>query len=398
MDTREADRGPFEALVEAPVTRRRILRYGAGAMAGLALPGVLAACGDDDDGGTTTAGAGGVPKPTGTIDFFGWEGEDLATVKEMQAFLRQNGANLKASFTPTLDDITPRLRSTDGIDLLAYTSIITERLQTADLLQPLDTSKLPNLEGLLPRWEEDNPQWIEDGERLFVPMFFQTFSLMYNSDEVSDPPSEYRGLLEPEFKDRIVTWAEPNGAFGVLSDMLDIEQGQVPKDRIDELADLFQQFVDQSKSIAASPGDIVTQIASGEVVAVFLGTPQFTTFANGAGGAGRAVRDVVEIENGNMSFTDGYGIPTGADNADSAYAFINETLDPKVNASIAEGFAAGTVVEGADEFLPEDRTLYPTDRIDEILEAAPLQVLAPLESDEFVTQGEWLERFTQLTS
>ena len=392
--------GPLSELVEAGVTRRRMMRYSAGAVAGLALPGVLAACGGDDDGdATTTAAASGeAPTPSGTIDFFGWEGEDLPGIAPMDAFLKTNGAELKASYMPTLDDITPKLQDNNSIDLLAYTSNVTERLQTADILAPLDTAKLPNLDGLLPRWQEDDPQWIEDGERLFVPSFFQTFSLMYNSDEVSDPPDDYRGLLEPEFKDQILTWAEPNAAFGVCSDMLGLEQGQVPKDSLDDLADLFSQFIDQSKSVAASPGDIVTQIASGEVIAVFLGTPQFTLFANGAGGTGKAARDVVEIKNGNMSFTDGYGIPNGADNPDSAYAFINQVLDPKTNAAISEAFAGGVVVEGADEFLPADRTLYPADQLDTILEGAPLQILAPLESDEFVTQGEWLERFTQLTS
>jgi spermidine/putrescine-binding protein len=320
-ETRGNGGGGLNELLSSPLTRRRVLRYGAGAMAGVALPGVLAACGDDDDdgGATTTAAAGGeAPTPSGTIDFFGWEGEDLKGIKPIEDFLRANGAEVKASYTPTLDDITPRLQGNDTVDLLAYTSVVTERLQTNDLLQPLDTAKLPNLEGLLPRWQEDNPQWIENGERLFVPAFFQTFSLMYNSERITDPPSDYRGLLEPEYKDRILTWAEPNAAFGVLSDMLGIEQGQVPKDQLEDLADLFQQYIDQSKSIAASPGDIVTQMASGEVDAVFLGTPQFTLFANGAGGAGAATRDVVDIQGGNMSFTDGYGIPTGADNAESA--------------------------------------------------------------------------------
>ncbi len=108
MATREEDL--LRGLTESPLTRRRVLRYGAGAMAGLALPGVLAACGDDDDDATTTAAAGEAPTPSGTIDFFGWEGEDLSTVKEMQSFLSSNDARLKASFTPTLDDITPRLR------------------------------------------------------------------------------------------------------------------------------------------------------------------------------------------------------------------------------------------------------------------------------------------------
>jgi spermidine/putrescine transport system substrate-binding protein len=401
-----ADREQEESvgrLLEAPFTRRRALRYGAGAVAGLALPSVLVACGDDDDDGGSqeTGGSGGpakAPQASGTIDFFGWEGEDLKGIAPVEAFLKASGAKVKASYTPTLDDITPKLQGGGGVDLLAYTSVVTERLQTNDLLQPLDTQKLPNLSKLLPRWQEDNPQWIDDGERVFVPAFFQAFSIIYNSDEVTDPPTNYRGLLEPEFKDRIVTWAEPNAAFGVISDMLDIEQGKVPKDRIDELADTFQQFVQHSKSVAASPGDIVTQLVSGEVVAVFLGTPQFTLFANGAGGKGKAAKDVVDVEGGNMSFTDGYGIPSGADNADSAYAFINNVLDPEVNAAISEAFAGGVVVEGAEELLPAERRLYPSDRLEEILEAAPLQVLAPLESDEYVTQGEWIERFTQLTS
>jgi spermidine/putrescine-binding protein len=393
-------RGPLTEIVESPITRRKVLRYGAGAMAGVALPGFLAACGGDDDTSTTntTAGSGSAPTASGTIDFYGWEGEDLAGIPPIESFLKSSGATVKASYMPTLDDITPKLQGNDSVDLLGYTSVVTERLQTADILQPLDESKIPNLANLIPRWTEDNPQYFQDGERVFVPSFFQAFSIIYNSDVISDPPTEYRGLLDPEYKDRIVTWAEPNGAFGVLSDMLGIEQGQVPKDSIDDLADLFQQFLDQSKSVAASPGDIITQLASGEVDAVFLGTPQFTAFANGAGGAGKAARDVVDVQNGNMSFTDGYGIPNGADNPDAAYAFINEVLDPKVNAAISEAFAGGVVVEDANDLLPPDRQLYPPDQIDQIIEAAPLQVLAPLESSEYVTQGEWLERFTQLTS
>jgi spermidine/putrescine-binding protein len=389
-------------LEKSGFTRRRAFRYGAGAVAGLALPGFLAACGGDDSSTSTTAASGGsgeAPAATGTIDFFGWEGEDLKGIAPMESFLKDSGATLKATYMPTLDDITPKLQNNNSVDLLAYTCVVTERLQTADILQPLDPAKMPNVDGLLSRYtDESNPQWFQDGQRLFVPSFFQAFSLIYNSDEVSDPPDDYRGLLEPEFKGQIVTWAEPNAAFGVCSDMLDIEQGKVPKDALDDLANLFSQFVDQSKSIAASPGDIVTQLASGEVIAAFLGTPQFTLFANGAGGKGAAATDVVDIKNGNMSFTDGYGIPNGADNPDSAYAFINQVLDPKTNAAISEAFAGGVVVEGAEEFLPKDRQLYPSDQLDTILEGAPLQVLAPLESDEFVTQGEWIERFTQLTS
>ncbi len=62
--------GSFNELMEVGLTRRRVLRYGAGAVAGLTLPGVLAACGGDDGGsGTTTAASGETPAASGTIDF-----------------------------------------------------------------------------------------------------------------------------------------------------------------------------------------------------------------------------------------------------------------------------------------------------------------------------------------
>ena len=402
MPNRGDGRDPLNGVLDTPMTRRRALRYGAVAAAGLTVPSVLAACGSDSGGTTTaatTAGPAKAPTPTGTITFFGWEGEDLKGVKPMEAFLAQSNAKLKASYTPTLDDITPKLQSTKGIDLLAYTSIFTERLQVNDLLSPLDTQKLPNLEGLLPEWTTDNPQWIQDGKRYFVPSFFQTFGVIYNSKEVTDPPTNYRGLLQPEFKKKIVTWAEPNGAFGVLTAMLGLPQGKVPKDRLDDMANLFEQFIAQSKSVAASPGDIVTQLASGEVVAAFLGTPQFTLFANGAGGKGKDIKSIVDVEGGNMSFVDGYGIPNNADNTDSAYAFINQVLDPKTNAAISNAFAGGVVVDGAEQYLDAaTKELYPTSDRSAILKAAPLQILAPLDSTEYVTQGEWIERFTQLTS
>ena len=82
--------GPLSELLEVGVTRRRMMRYSAGAFAGLALPGVLAACGSDDSGGSTTtaAASGEAPTPSGTIDFFGWEGEDLTGVAPMEEFLK----------------------------------------------------------------------------------------------------------------------------------------------------------------------------------------------------------------------------------------------------------------------------------------------------------------------
>jgi spermidine/putrescine transport system substrate-binding protein len=99
-------------------------------------------------------------------------------------------------------------------------------------------------------------------------------------------------------------------------------------------------------------------------------------------------------EEGSHSFCDSYAIPPTSENPDAALAWINQSLDPVVNAEAAEYLVGGVTVEASVANLNKaTRDLYPYDDLDGLLELAPLAINAPTESDEFVTFPEWNEAF-----
>ncbi len=308
-------------------------------------------------GSTTTAAASGeAPTPSGTIDFFGWEGEDLTGVAPMEAFLKSNGAELKASYTPTLDDITPKLQGNNSIDLLAYTSIVTERLQTADILaaprhreaaqprraaaalaggQPaMDRGRRAAVRAVvLPDLQPDVQQ--RRGQRSAGRVSRPAGARVQGSDR-------HLGGAQRRLR-RVLRHARPRAGPG--------PQGPPRRPRRPVLA--VHRPVEVGGRVTRRHRH-PARLRRGDCRLPRHAAVHAVRQRRRRQGRGRA-RDVVDIKGGNMSFTDGYGIPNGADNPDSAYAFINQVLDPKTNAAISEAFAGGVVVEGAEEFLPADR-------------------------------------------
>jgi spermidine/putrescine-binding protein len=393
--------------VSTPVSRRVLLqRAGAGVMTLGALPALLAACGGDSDSSSETSSSGAAtgpakaPTPSGTIDYFGWEGYELGDLAQMKSFLDEHGVQVRTNYIATLEDVPGRLRSgAGGIDLLGITNSPVPRFNQLDLLQGLDESKLPNLDNLLDHWKQKSPNYFNDaGERVFVPLYFQTPGINYNEREVDAPPERWQDLLDPKYRKKIGMWAEPNATIGLVTKMLGETEGEFPKDRLPDAVDLTRQFVEQSRSVAQTFGDLGNQLAAGDIVATFVGFPVVEALARGAGGQGRHIRTNVKPADGNFSFSDGYSIAVGADNVDAAYAFMNRILEPEIQAETAKLFSGGPVVKGAAELLSEKETTYPVDEYDEVLANASQNVVLPLESDEYLTQGEWIEEFQKLTS
>ena len=90
-------------------------------------------------------------------------------------------------------------------------------------------------------------------------------------------------------------------------------------------------------------------------------------------------------------------LPPTAQNPDAALAWINQALDPIVNAEAAEYLVGGVTVEASVDHLNKaTRGLYPYEDLDGLLELAPLAINAPTESDEYVTFPEWNEAFQEI--
>ena len=139
---------------------------------------------------------------------------------------------------------------------------------------------------------------------------------------------------------------------------------------------------------------MTTQLVNGDIVACWQGWAAMNSFA---ADAGKTTVKTIVPEEGSFSFCDLYAIPTTADNVDTVYSYLNNVLEPEVNAAGAEFLVAGVTVEGAVEFLDEaTRSLYPYDDLEGLLERAPFYNNPPVESDEYVTYEEWVDTWQEV--
>ena len=392
----------------ADLSRRQFLRR-----AGLtvvtvgATPSILAACGSDSpsDPGASASGpaASGpaaspsVPPATGTLDYYSWEGYD-SPVKATKTWLKDNGVTLNSSYIGNHDDIQAKLKASDnseGFDLTTYYQGYKPLYTELGILGPIDDDKIPNLSGLNAFWSNDpKNQWIDaDGTRTGIPWTFGSIGITYDSAEVDEMSSWY-DLLDPSLKGRISLPDDPVGQFTLTAHILGLDPGATPKADLQKVVDLVSQFVAQCESISASFGDMTTKLVAGDIVACYQGWAAMNSFA--------AAEGVTTIktnlpEEGSFTFADMFAIPAGADNVDTAHAWMNMLLDPVVNAQNAEYLVGAVTVDAAVELLNEEtKALYPYDDIAGYLELAPLYNNPPVESDEFVTQTEWTDAWQEI--
>jgi spermidine/putrescine-binding protein len=366
-----------------------------------ATPALLAACGQDTTPTATGPAAGGaspsVPPASGTLDYFSWEGYD-APIDEMKAWLADNDVELNSGYIANHDDIQAKLKASnnsEGFDLITYYQGYKPLYAELGILSTIDDSKIPNLAGLNDFWTNDpKHQWLnEDGTRTGVPWTFGAIGITYDSAKIDEMSSWY-DLLDPSLKGKISMPDDPVGQFTLTAHILGLDPGACPKASLADVVELNSRFVAQAESISPSFGDMTTKLVSGDIVACYQGWAAMNSFAAAEG------VDTVKTnlpEEGSFTFADMYAIPTGADNVDTAHAFMNQILDPEVNARLAEYLVGAVTVDASVDLLNEEtRALYPYEDIEGYLGLAPLYNNPPIESDEFVTQKEWTDAWQEI--
>lgn len=308
----------------------------------------------------------------GTIDYLGWEGYDTFFGAN-EASVTSLGVDFNATYMGAPSDIASAFASGggEGIDLLAWTSANHQQFRGIEgTLSPISPDEVPNLAGLIDRFGAD--QWgqftDDNGDWLAIPFSFAPIGITYNSAAVS--PTSYADLLEPEFEGRLGIPDVPGLHVQAAAAALGYEAETLTPEQLDEVIAFMQPLWGQARSISPSFGDIIGLLASGEIDAAYGGYPGLGAFTENP--------DILTVfpEEGTFSFVEVYSIPAGADNRGAALAFINEMLDPAVNAAINEEFAQATTVEAAIPLMSDaNSALYPYDDLDAFLEDTSVMTL-----------------------
>jgi spermidine/putrescine transport system substrate-binding protein len=392
-----------QAIVRRELSRRELLRRsGLVLLSATAVPSLVAACGGSS-GSTGSAAAGATGETTanvgGKLDFLSWEGYDLPDI--MKGWENQNGVTLNPTYPGNHDEITAKLAAANGkggYDIMTYYQGYKDLYSQLGFLEPIDESRVPAMSGLMPFFASDvGNYWVDsDGTRTGVPWTFSINSLNYDSSQV-DEPSSYTDILDPKFKGRVVVVDDPLGGYTIGALIKGYDVTTLTPDQEAQVSDFLKMVVGQAKTIAPTYGDATSQLVSGQAAFIFPGWAAINSFAADAG------NDKVKLaipSEGGMATTDAWAIPKGADNVDTAYAWMNQTLDPQVQADAAAYLVAGTVVTDAVPLLDKAAAAtYPYyDNIEGLFQQVTLYGIPPQESDQYMTASQMADLWTGIKS
>jgi len=215
-----------------------------------------------------------------------------------------------------------------GYDIIVPTNDFAQRMILADLIQPLDKSRIPNFSNIDPRFQDTV---FDPGREHTIPYFWGTIGIGYRKSAVSPLPRSWGIIFDQSepYADRISWLSEPADVIHPAMKYLGYSINSGDPAQINEAVDLLIRSKNNIRSIAGDNGQDL--LLSGEV--------DLALEYNG---------DVLQVmeeddelsfltpQEGTILWEDSMAIPTGAPHPEAAHEFINYILQADVHAAIAE--------------------------------------------------------------
>lgn len=285
------------------------------------------------------------------------------------AFAEATGANVQVNVFGSNEEMLAKLQAgATGWDVYVPTNYTITTYVSEDLIEPLDTSRLPNYDASAydPRYAEAGSV---DGKLYAVPKNWGSTGFVANTSQLNGAPtpSSWKEFFDLTMGDlsggtivhdyQLTTIGNALKYFGYSFNSVDEK----------ELADAEKLLIDAKPHLFAISSDIQPSMRSGDA-----------TLAMAWSGDGKQLNtDMPEImyilgKEGGELWSDYYAIPKGAPHMDAAYALINYLLDPAVNVKevLAHGYptADAKSIAMLPEELQNDPILYPAQELLDALE------------------------------
>ncbi|MCI1985188.1 MAG: ABC transporter substrate-binding protein [Lactobacillus sp.] len=243
-------------------------------------------------------------------------------------------------------------------DLTVPSEYMIEKMKKANMLVPLDKSKLTGLKNMSP---DVMNRSFDPNNRYSIPYFWGTLGIVYNDKFVR--PGEIQhwdDLWKPQYRDDImlVDSARDILGFSLVSlgksmNTTDAPTLQAAKGKLDELAPNVKAVVaDEIKMYMADNEAAIAVDWSGEAADMMAENSH--------------LHYIVPSEGSNLWF-DNLVIPKTAKHFKAIYAFLNFMMTPKNAAQNAEYVGYSTPNQAAKKLLPKavrnDQQFYPSEAV-----------------------------------
>ena len=324
---------------------------------------ILSACGNSGSEGASS----GSPSPSaassgpieGQLNMYNWADYDAPSL--YKKFEQEVGPTIKVSVFDSNEQAIAKLNAaegTSGYDVMCPTGVFIPLMVQQELLEPLDHSRIPNFDNLLP--EVLDQSW-DPGNKYSVPKDWGTSGYMYDKRVVTREMktwADFVTAMQNEAKNNTAVAATPMNLCSLYFWSQDppLDWTTTDKSVWDNGAKpyILQEVAPYVKNYDPYPAITMTQ-----------GKYALAMMANGDARA--ALTRGTNAENYEWVFpgptseiwTDTWTIIANAPNPNAAYAWINFILDPVNSYTDLQYHGYNTGVKGMEEKAKADNIPYP---------------------------------------
>jgi putative spermidine/putrescine transport system substrate-binding protein len=199
---------------------------------------------------------------------------------------------------------------------------------SADLLETLDATKVPNLKNVLPKLRSDT----------FVPHIYSAQVLVYNPDTVKEPPNSFGDLLDPKWKGK-VGMIGPNAFWAMMGASL-YTSGN-PND-FAKAKEFFLKLNDNGLRLYPQTDALAPPFKSGEIEVGIVWQARTVMWRKGGFPVlGRYPKE------GAILYVSGMVMPKNAPDKEAACKYMNALLDPRAQQGFAKNMSYLPTVDDA---------------------------------------------------
>jgi spermidine/putrescine transport system substrate-binding protein len=335
------------------IPRSRFLKVmGAAGVAGSTLS--VLACQPNTNPQQGGGEGGGGPEEK-ELNFYNWT--DYVAKSTIPSFEQETGIKVTQDFYTSNEELLAKLQAGGtGYDVIVPSDYMVSIMIKSDILQPLDKSKIPNMENI---GENFRGLPYDPNNEYSVPYQWGTTGILYNRKEIGELEESWDAMWNPEFEGKIGMLNDVRETMGAALYRLGYSVNTTDSDKLDEAEaalkeqkPLLRGYFDstQNRPLVQNGDLLLGHLFSGDAFLVLSENPDL---------------DYIVPKPGATRWTDNMTIPAGAQHPGNAHKFINYILDAKVGATLTNYTYFNTPNEAA---LP---------RIDDALKKLPGYTLPP---------------------
>lgn len=313
-------------------SRRSILKQFGAAAVGISFAGAAASCNRGGGGGRV-------------VNFYNWDTYIGPTT--LDDFAAASGATVQMSLFATNDELFARLRAGNpGYDVIVPSNEFVTRMSQAQMIVPLDRTKIPNFANLLPEFQDAA---FDPGRQYSMPYTWLTLGIAYRKSAMPAGfiPDSWRYLFDsPQFTQKIALLSESADLIRLCAKYLGHSVNNIPDEMVSRIE---QMLIRQKPHITAFHEDNGQDMLLARDVDLVL---EYN------GDIAQVMEEDDDIDflvptEGSLLNSDCLCIPTGAPNSDDAHAFINYLLDGEAGQKITTEILYPTPNAAARALMPD---------------------------------------------